>query len=258
MVPTEFLSDKVANLFLAFSHIEVVVPFLMMGYIWLDKKLFLQTAYLALSAVIVNYALKVTFMIPSHIPSVLAYPSGHMQFSVSLYGYLITQIKKPLYQTIMIVMLFGIASSLVHFNYHNYFDVVGSIFFAALFIVGYIALSNINQKALLPLLTLLISTLLVFYIAVVYDVTFYVWRSYYGLLGIIVSEHYFGAKVEAMHKAKIMATLSCFIVFVVAQKIFVKMVMLPIFLSQIQWLVIGAFLPFALHQSVKLEKRFLS
>lgn len=157
-------------------------------------------------------------MIPSHIPSVLAYPSGHMQFSVALYGYLITQIKKLLGQAIMIVILFGIASSLVHFNYHNYFDVVGSIFFATLLIVGYIALSNSNQQARLPFLMLLISTLLVFYIAVVYDVAFHVWRSYYGLLGLVVAEHYFGAKIEAQYKAKIMATLSCFMVLFVTQK----------------------------------------
>ena len=121
------MTDIVTSFFLSFSHDTVIIPFVIIGYIWLDRNLFFNAICLILLSIIFNSALKITFQIPLS-PLLnkegFAFPSGHMMSSAVLYGWILLHTQNLFYRTSIIIVLFGIAFSLVHCGYHNYYTPV--------------------------------------------------------------------------------------------------------------------------------------
>ena len=75
-----------------FCQVEVVLPILILGYIWINKRVFMHGIFIVLFGMMLNSALKMTLQVP--LPPALgivegyAFPSGHMQVAVVLYGWL--------------------------------------------------------------------------------------------------------------------------------------------------------------------------
>lgn len=199
---------------------------------------------------LVNFSLKVTFQVPL-LPTAgkvgFAFPSGHMQSSVVLYGWLLTKTKNIFYQVLIVGLLLSIGFSLVYKGYHDYADVLAGIFFGVILIRGFMHLENHDDK-MVSLILCSLSTLLMFYIAKIYTIEKHVWMAYYGLIGIVLSEQYFikYQKDESL-SCKLLATFFCFISLIGIKVLFATsaFVALPIFLNQIEWAIVGFCVPCA-------------
>lgn len=125
-----YLLNYIANFFLLFSHPIFLIPIIIIGIYRYNRNIFIHTAFLLLISIIINKILKSWFAIP--LSSVLnkegyAFPSGHMQAAFIFYGWLFINIRNGLLRFIFITILCGIGFGLIHYGYHNYFDIIGAI-----------------------------------------------------------------------------------------------------------------------------------
>ncbi|MFC3908811.1 phosphatase PAP2 family protein [Legionella dresdenensis] len=130
-------NDTLAEFFLFFSNFPFIITLVLIGLTF-RYRLFYSLACLTLFSITMNVALKNVFHIPLN-PTLtgFAFPSGHMQLSTVLYGWLAWQINNRLLRIIIGFLLSGIALGLIHFGYHNLTDVLGGVAFAAIIMAGY-------------------------------------------------------------------------------------------------------------------------
>jgi hypothetical protein len=240
--------ESVAGFFLNFSHDSVIIPVVILGYICLDRKTFSSAIKLTLLSMLFGCALKITFQIPLA-PSTglkgFAFPSGHMQSSVVLYGYLIKHTRSTIFKSLMSCLLIAIGLSLVYCGYHDYIDVLGGVFFAAILIFSYESL-RIKKENTLKWALFFFASFLMLYINIRDDLMAHLWMAYYALNGLMISESLF-SKYERSEKVrtKALAMLLCFSSLFTIQMLFkVEAISsLPIFLNQLQWAIIGFCVP---------------
>lgn len=164
------MPNLVADFFLLFSHFEMLVPILLIGFLWVNRALFFQTTCIAVFDLMVNVALKGTFKVP--LSPLLhkigyAFPSGHMQLVTVFYGWLALHIPYTLFRVAMLLIVFGVGAGLIHYDYHNVLDVSAGLLFGLLLIVCFqLLLSYFKQKA--SWILLMIATLCMGYNAWVY------------------------------------------------------------------------------------------
>ena len=268
--------DNIANGFLAFSHDTIIIPLVILGYIWLDKKVFYSAICLVLFNMIFSAALKATFQVPLA-PSIgkagFAFPSGHMQSAFVLYGWLMSKTHKMFIRLIMLVILAGIAVSLVHFGFHNYYDILGAIFFGGILLLIYQKLLS-KYEFSLSWSIFFSSTIMIVYIAYVYRIESHLWMAYYGLIGIMFSEKTFSNLKDSNQSflnnkkpttknviSKIVATIFCFGAFFLIKIVFASECMsdLPGVVSQLQWALISFCIPLSrVVMNFVAKKRLLS
>lgn len=240
--------ENVAKLCLAFSNAGIIIPFIILGYIWGKRSIFYNAICLLLISMIVNVVLKMSFQIPLS-PLLgkegFAFPSGHMQSSCVFYGWLAFTMKKRSIRIFISLLLGGIGLSLVYFGYHTYGDILGALFFALLLGMVYIlGLSKISL--ILPWVIAGITSFLMVYIYIFYKIENDLWMAYYALLGFMLSEKLFGQKqiFQTMWN-KVIMSLLCFSTMYVIEVLFSFQILaqLPSFLSQMRWLLIGFSIP---------------
>ena len=243
--------DNISRFFLNFSQDTIIIPLIIIGYIWIDRKVFFHGVCLLLTSMLLNLALKITFQIPLA-PSLgkegFAFPSGHMQSSIVLYGWLLKSINRLSIQVLIIILLIGISIGLVHLGYHNYFDIFGAVFVGILLIFTYNWCLKTFKESSLSVIILLFSTLLMAYIGLLYEIKEYSWLAYYALVGVISSEYCFrNKKTLISNNIKVIATIFCVSTFLLVNQIFLVLHIDSLFLSQLKWLLIGFCIPFSLH-----------
>lgn len=254
------MTDNIANIFLTFGHDTIIVPLVILGYIWFDRRIFYSAICLVLLNMIFNAALKVTFKVPLD-PSLnkdwFAFPSGHMQNVVVLYCWLMAKIRKSFINIIGLIILTGEAWGLVHFGYHNYYDIVGAIIFGSILLLVYQKFLYVKVKEpKLSLIMLLCSIIMMVYIAYVYYIRYHLWMIFYSFVGIIISEVIF-SKLDYLNQehlnkrslkwflTKIMATILCFGAILLIKLVFQSEYMsgLSNFIIHIQWVLISFCIP---------------
>lgn len=240
--------ENIANIFLSFSHDTIIVPLVIIGYIWLDRKVFFHATCLLLISMLFNHVLKNIFQIP--LSSTLykegfAFPSGHMQSSFVLYGWLMAATHNFLARILIIILLFGIALSLIYFDYHNYYDILGAIFFGFLLMTFYMIILKIDSSKIF-VVNFFIGTALMIYISLSYELKSHLWMSYYALMGFVLAGHCFKNKqVTSDKKNKIIATIFCFVMLVAISQLY-SLTLSP-FLAQTKWLFIGFCIVSSIH-----------
>lgn len=258
------MTDNIANIFLTFGHDTIIVPLVILGYIWFDRKIFYSAICLGLLNMIFNAALKVTFKIPLD-PSLnkdwFAFPSGHMQNVVILYCWLMAKIQKGFINIIGLIILIGEAWALVHFGYHNYYDILGAIIFGSILLLVYQKFLYIKIKEpALSLMMFFCGSIMMVYIAYVYYIRHHLWVSFYGFVGIIISEIIFSKlnylTQESLNNklslkwflTKVIATIVCFGAILLIKFFFQSEYMssLPNFTIHIQWALISFCIPLSL------------
>ncbi|HJK86655.1 MAG TPA: phosphatase PAP2 family protein [Candidatus Megaira endosymbiont of Nemacystus decipiens] len=247
--------DFIARILLEFSHETIIIPLLIVGYIWINREIFFHGICIVLLSMIFNTSLKATFQIPLN-PSIgkvgFAFPSGHMQTSVSLYGFLYTFTRSILLKTFLIVLLALIGVSLIYLGYHSIVDVFGAVFFASALIYSYKYLSK-NVKALnfFLMIGVFASTLLV-YIKSLHAIPPHLWMSFYALLGLLASQYYFDHKKtlgSQTKKSKLIATIYCFSFLFLVNAAFAVKSEITLFIAPLRWFCIGILIPFSVFLS---------
>ncbi|SRR5579883_912026 len=193
------MSDALFRFFLAFSHGTIIIPLIIIGYLWFDRRrVFFHGTCLLLLSMAFNWALKVTFQIPLS-PELgkegFAFPSGHMQTAFVFYGWLWRSFHNHLPVKIGIpLVLIGIGIGLVHFGYHTYFDVFGGLFFGFLLLYTYSWLLMRLKETTFLITLFLFSTSLMVYSGLVYKIKELTWIAYGVLVFLIFSQYVFKFK----------------------------------------------------------------
>lgn len=247
--------ENITKLVLAFCNDIIIIPLVIVGYIWIDKCKFYHAICLLLLSMICNVALKSTFQIPlsTHLAQEgFAFPSGHMQTAAVLYGWLMLHFYAPMLYTLLVLLLTSIAYSLVALGYHNWFDVVGGILFGSIVLFSYFLILKKKPQIQAPAI-LLLSTLLMVYIHLMYTILDHVVMAYLSLVGFMLGEYISPIKAFQPIKNKLRATLLFFITVLVINVIS-KLAVVPVpefaaVLNSIKWLFIAFAMPCSLYTS---------
>lgn len=242
--------DEIAKLFLTFSHETILLPLVILGFIWLDRSIFYHATCLLLLSMLVNPLLKMMFQVPARTGAWFSFPSGHMQQSAIFYGWLAYHIRSLGVRLAIMFLLMGIAWSLVNFGYHKQVDIIAGVL-AALLITGlYGVIKNCCAKAL-PLVCSVVASLLMLYMHFRgHSLSSANWLAYYALLGFLVSVYISPTPRVSVHKQtighKLLSTLICFgSIFLVRYcfRVWIVGRHLPVFIVESQWLAIGFMIP---------------
>lgn len=245
------MTDNIANAFLFLTAEYFLMAFIIIGYLWLDKDIFLQALKIMLIGMIFNTALKGTFQVP--LAAFLnkpgyAFPSGHMQLATTFFGWLALKFQYTSLRIIIALALVGIGMGLVHFGYHNYYDVSAAVFFAALTICGYYKI-NKDYNNLMPVIMLVVGSLLLIYIGFRFEkMPNHIWMAYYSIVGILLGEKLtVNMQVNDTNwRTKILNTIYCVFGLAVISIFFSKhnFVNTPNYILDIKSLIAGIAMPF--------------
>ena len=183
--------DHIANFFLLFCDPPLIYTLFILGFLFINRAVFIHSACLCSFDIITNVALKGSFKLPASAiitHASFAFPSGHMQFSTVFYVWLGLQYPSWLLRGIIVILLAGIAASLIHYNLHDIYDIMGGLFFGLLLVYSYRYLvANIPEK--LPWLLLATGSILMFYNGFLYGtIADYAWTAFYTLCGLVLVE----------------------------------------------------------------------
>jgi undecaprenyl-diphosphatase len=141
----ESIFTFVANGFLTFSNAIIIAPLLIVGFATRGSFFIIPPSrkgtqvwgyaiLLVLFTMIFNAFLKSLFQVPLN-PALgvsgFAFPSGHMQVSVVLYGWLALVYRNQRLRGILLFLLLGMGIGLIQVGYHDHIDVMGSFIFGA-------------------------------------------------------------------------------------------------------------------------------
>ncbi len=236
--------DIFTKFFLIFSHDTMIIPIIIGGFIWSNRNVFYHAICLVLLSILLSFILKLIFQKQSMYG--LAFPSGHMQASVVLYGWLAYTSRNYFLRILTTILLIGIGFSLVYLGYHDYYDVLGGVFFAIILLAGYsFTLNKMTSK--MPYINLSLATYLMLSIFFYCEsILPHLWLAYYALLGFIISTKIFKQDIELKTiTEKTLTSLFCLLAIISIKSIFQLQILsgLPTYLSQLQWLLIGFIVP---------------
>lgn len=240
--------EIMTKLFLSFSHETVILPLIIIGYIWFNQNVFFQAICLLLSSMLLNTALKVTFKIPLN-PELgktgFAFPSGHMQSSTVFYGWLYSYFKNFKFRVFIIFVLLGVGYSLVYNRFHNYLDVFGAIFFGvSLILSAHLVIKKYPN--IYDLICITFASLVMLYIYLINTLTHYNWMVYLALIGIIFSHRIFVRTFDAAltKRFKLLNTVIA-ILLVGCIKMVFGLIDHSNIIYILQWFLVGLSLPFS-------------
>lgn len=126
--------DIVSHIFLKFGHVDVIFVIIICGILFHKRGYYGTAACFICFVMIFNTLLKDFFKVPlfPHLGNGYAFPSGHMHAAAVFYGYICYKIDDRRIKTAILILLGCIGFSLVHCRFHDWFDVGGALFFAAL------------------------------------------------------------------------------------------------------------------------------
>jgi hypothetical protein len=128
-----------ASLFLA--EFGFLGPLIIFGIYCVDKKVFINVLIMCILSAFINAYLKSIWRIPLDPALGLkgwAFPSGHTQFNLVVWLVLIYQIRKLWVALIAIAITVMSYFSMLHFHYHNWYDIYAGIFFGALVFLAFV------------------------------------------------------------------------------------------------------------------------
>jgi hypothetical protein len=134
------MPDVIADVMLTFCHFPMLFFITLLGSLCVGRALFLQTACLIALDVIVNVTLKGSFKValsPALHKVGYALPSGHMQMATVFYMWWAYIIPFWSYRLISAIILCGVGAGLIHYGYHDGYDVAAGFFFGVLLVFGY-------------------------------------------------------------------------------------------------------------------------
>jgi len=115
------------------NHVTLLIPIFLLGFFFIDRKIFSQALLLLLFTMVYNLFLKSIWQIPLKPPlEGWAYPSGHMHAGWVFWGWLALNYKRRLTIPLFLIMMAASAWGLIYHNYHDLPDIYGAIGFGSL------------------------------------------------------------------------------------------------------------------------------
>jgi len=182
------MPNLLADFFLTFSDLSVILAIVLLGFVFVSRSIFIKLACLAAFDIVVNVALKGTFKVPLS-PTLhkigYAFPSGHMQLSTVFYVWLLMQRPLKSLHLLIAILLMGIAAGLIHYDYHNGYDVLGG-FVGGLLLISLYRFTLLKFPEQWPWIIGGTASLLMLYNDWIYQpIPSYAWVSYLTLWGFI-------------------------------------------------------------------------
>jgi len=199
--------DNISCFFLTFSHDTIIIPLIIIGYIWIDRKVFFHGICLLLTSMLLNLALKITFQIP------LAPSLGKEGFAYHNYFDIFGAV------FVGILLIFTYNWCLKTFKESSLSVII--LLFSTL-LMAYIGLLYEIKEYLW----------LAYYALVGVISSEYCFRN---------------KKTSIRNNIKVIATIFCVSTFLLVNQIFLVLHIDSLFLSQLKWLFIGFCIPFSLH-----------
>ena len=253
--------DCLATSLLFFSNTTFIIPFIILGFIWIDNKIFYHAVCLVILCMALNVALKISFAIPLN-PSLgkegFAFPSGHMQLATVLYTWLASRLKAKWVTILVIFLLAGIAISLNYYSYHNYYDVIAATIVGLLLVIFYyqFLLKWPNFSAII---VFCLVTLLLVYIRLWQGkIQQFLWFPYFAFIGMALAENGINEKANwsAMSKLFISIIFLSFAMTVYSVfSLFFPPTLYPC-IFQTQGLILGFILPYSNIWRLRLTEQF--
>lgn len=187
--------DIIADIFLAFSDRPVILILIIIMGVLLKKELAYQTICLITITIIINVALKGLFHIPLPKPNInpvgFAFPSGHMMVSTVFYAWLALYTPYWSLRILMGLIVFGIGISLIHYDFHTIWDVLGGLGFGFLVLIGFLYVL-IKEKNWSAIFLLVLASVLMLFNWIRYPVVpIDSWRAYCIISVLIILERIF-------------------------------------------------------------------
>lgn len=123
------------NFMLIFTDYKFLAPFVLFGLYTLQERAFICAALMTFFAAFLNSYLKSIWQIPLN-PELFthgfAFPSGHTQIAITFWCTLIYMSRKYKALYFLIPIIVVSLFSIVHFRFHNWYDIGAGIFFGIL------------------------------------------------------------------------------------------------------------------------------
>lgn len=243
---------------LAFTQVELILPLGLIGYIFYDRRIFIDAFCLVMLSVIVNVVLKVIFQVPlaSHLGEGYAFPSGHMQSTSVFYLYIMLGLRQRIFTVVISLLLAALAVSLYICNYHNVMDIVFGLLFACMLIWMYHCLSSFSDGVRYGAI-ISASSFLMLYIDCRYPmIKPYVWMAYYGLWGVAFAQFFIDEKKHYSMRVKCSALIFSCVVCCMIQYLFSSyLAMTEMFIYQTQWFFMSSLMILSLEIVRACDKR---
>lgn len=183
--------DLMTHFFLAFSQSSMILLIVLIGFFFINRAIFFQAACLVNFNIVVNVVLKGIFKVPLALSLHkigYAFPSGHMQLTTVFYVWLALYLTSNYWRGFVLVLLFGMGVSLIHFGYHNINEVAAGLVIGLLLVglchFGLQEWEAYFSKALIGTASgLMICNKLLYGV-----IPIYTWMAYLTLLGLIIIE----------------------------------------------------------------------
>lgn len=179
----------ILSVFLFLTKEYFLIPFVLLGIYYFDRKIFLNALGVLLFSIVLNTFLKSIWQTPlaNHIQSdSWAFPSGHMQSACVFWGYLALQYRKLRFSLLVSIILLGVGYALVYFGWHKPIDIFGGLFFGGLIIISYSLLQRYTINEFYLKLIFIIASFVFIYLL---PKTFmYVWLAVGSLIGVLLGD----------------------------------------------------------------------
>lgn len=151
MIVTDFLDPRTFHLLALVPGQPIVLAAIVVVGLWChDSFLWRRIGFCLLASLIVNPFLKSAFGLP--LPSTVgpgyAFPSGHYQGALMVYGGLMIWHRLTWLHFLSVVLLTLYAWAIIVNGYHVLMDVLGAVFFGALFLWGVHRRSQAHQHGI--------------------------------------------------------------------------------------------------------------
>lgn len=162
------LLEILTSSFLIVTKEKTIIVLLLVGYVFFNKRVFLNAVSLLLLTMVYNSFLKELWQKPLN-PSLnvegWAFPSGHMHSSFVWIGYITWHYKRYFFVLLSsIILIIGIGFSLIFKGYHDFSDVLGALGFGIVTLVFSVFIESLGffkkRVWVLPSLFLFLSLLL--------------------------------------------------------------------------------------------------
>lgn len=197
------MTETFATIVLYASQGEVIIPLLCGLFLWGHRAIFLHGVAIVMTSMLWNSWLKWQFhipLLPSVSPTGFAFPSGHMQLSVVLYGWIALAYPSRWMMVGVTVVWAAVGWGLVEKGYHQWMDIFGALVSGPLLLFVYRRGLSWCPR-LFGWWMLALNSVLFLWLGLVGPVKSYLWGAYGVFLGAVVSPCGLGRPLPIPHEA---------------------------------------------------------